>query len=54
MTFTRKELGHLANTSTETAIRILNDMRNEGILEISEKIIRILDKNRLDQVFRLG
>ena len=54
MTFTRKELGHLANTSTETAIRILNEMRNEGIIEIADKSISILSKERLLQVLNLS
>jgi len=54
MTFTRKELGHLANTSTETAIRILNDMRFDEVLEITDKKIYIKDKTRLNNIFQLG
>lgn len=52
--FTRKEIGALANTSTETAIRILNDFKKEGIIETKEKIIRIKDIGLLKKAISLG
>jgi len=52
--FTRKELGALANTSTETAIRIINDFKNEKIIGFNEKKIIISNIDQLKKVLELG
>jgi CRP/FNR family transcriptional regulator len=54
MVFTRKELAELANTSTETAIRMLNDLRNEEVISINSKSITIQDIDQLKKISSLG
>ncbi len=43
----RECLASIAGTATESLIRTLSDFRNEGIIEISEGVIRIRDMERL-------
>lgn len=40
---TREELADFVGTATETAIRLLSDLKSEGIVELAGKKIRILD-----------
>jgi CRP-like cAMP-binding protein len=54
MAFTRKELAELANTSTETAIRMLNDLRNEEVISIDSKSVRIKNMDQLKKISSLG
>ncbi|MBX7241361.1 MAG: Crp/Fnr family transcriptional regulator [Bacteroidia bacterium] len=39
---TREELGNLIGTATETTIRILSEFKNEGLIELNGKKIRLL------------
>jgi len=52
--FTRKELGALANTSTETAIRVINEFKKEGVIEINDRQIVIKDIILLKKAISLG
>ena len=54
MIFTRKELAELANTSTETAIRLLNDLRNEDVISINNRLITINNLDQLKKISSLG
>lgn len=46
----RDDLANLAGTTRETATRILYELQVEGIIELSGKIIRILDLERLTSI----
>lgn len=43
----REELAGLVGTATETAIRILNSLKEEGLVATQGKKLRLVDKNRL-------
>lgn len=44
---TREEIANIAGTATETAIRILADLKSDGVLEFIGKKIKILDISEL-------
>jgi CRP-like cAMP-binding protein len=46
----RQDLADLTGTTRESVCRILADFNEEGILEMDSRRIRILDKNRLQQI----
>jgi CRP/FNR family transcriptional regulator len=43
----REELANLVGTATESLIRILSDFKKEGIIELDQKKIRIVDFEHL-------
>jgi len=47
VSLSREELADLIGTATETAIRLLSELKNEGIIELSGKKILIADQERL-------
>jgi len=47
---TREEIANLVGTATETAIRLLSDLRNEGVISLEGKKIQIADVNRLIKI----
>ncbi len=47
MTLTRREIGDIAGTTTETTIRTLSDFVKEGSIHLDGKKIQILDLNKL-------
>jgi len=47
ITITREEIANIVGTATETAIRLLSELRKEGILEIEGKKIKILRSEAL-------
>ena len=47
ITLTRKEISELAGTTTESAIRILNDLKKEKVIVFYNNRIRIQDMNKL-------
>ncbi|MCB0044807.1 MAG: Crp/Fnr family transcriptional regulator [Caldilineaceae bacterium] len=47
---THQDLAESVGTYRETATQVLNDLKNEGLLEIGRKRIRILDKEGLEEV----
>ncbi len=48
----RDDLAHLAGTATETLIRVLSDFKEEGIIEINGREIRVLKPERFDNIYR--
>ena len=50
LNISRDNLAACAATAKETLIRTLSDFKHEGILFIEGKNIRIVDKNRLEQM----
>ena len=53
-TFTRKEMAQLANTTTETIIRIFSELKKDGIIEIENKIITIKKNEFLNKLSEIG
>ena len=51
---TRKELGELSAISEENTVRLLTEFRKEGIIEINNKDIRIIEKRLLQRISELG
>lgn len=47
ITITREEIANIVGTATETAIRLLSELKKEGIIELSGKKIKILNNNSL-------
>ena len=47
ISLTREELAGLVGTATETAIRLLNSLREEGLLATEGKKVRLLDRTAL-------
>lgn len=50
MKVTRNDLAGLAGIATESLIRTLSDFKNEGLIAIENRNIRVLDKVGLDRV----
>ncbi len=48
---TRKEIGEISGTTTESAIRILNQLKKEKVITLNGSRIRILDINKLQRHF---
>lgn len=53
-TLTRKEIAELANTSTETVIRIFSEFKKDHIITIDGKTITILNYDYLNQLRTKG
>jgi CRP/FNR family transcriptional regulator, polysaccharide utilization system transcription regulator len=47
ITITRKEISEMAGTTTESAIRILNELRREKVIAFLDNRIKIIDYNKL-------
>lgn len=52
MTLSRENWSHLVGASTETVIRILSDLRSEGLIEINASQITLLDIDKLNRLKR--
>lgn len=50
----RNDLGELTGMSTESAIRILKEFKDEKLIESATKKIRILDPERLQKISEVG
>ncbi|MEY3592537.1 MAG: hypothetical protein RLZZ38_1513, partial [Bacteroidota bacterium] len=46
----REDLANFVGTATETLIRLLKDFKEEAIIEVQTRKIRVLDKNKLLQI----
>jgi CRP/FNR family transcriptional regulator len=51
---TRSDLSDLTSMSTESVIRILKDFKDDGIIEINNKSIGLIDTDRLDSISARG
>ena len=47
MSMPREDLASLAGTATETTIRMLGDLKDEGLIEVKGSTITILNANAL-------
>lgn len=52
MILSRENWSQLVGASTETVIRILNDLRTEGLIDISDTRITLLDIDKLTRLKR--
>ncbi len=50
----RKEIAELIDMRTENVIRILSELRNDGIIKIEGKSIEIIDQKRLESISEFG
>lgn len=51
---TREDLANLSNMTTANAIRTLSNFASEGIVELDGKKIKVIDKEKLEQVNNMG
>lgn len=51
---TRSDLSDLTSMSTESVIRIMKDFKDDGIIDINNKSITLLDLQRLDSISAKG
>jgi len=50
----RKDIAEFACISTESAVRILTEMKNEGIIKLKDKNIEILKPDVLERISNCG
>ena len=50
----RKDIADFACISTESTVRLLTELKNDGIIDLDDKKIIILDRKRLFEISRLG
>jgi len=50
----RSDLGELTGMSTESVIRIIKDFKDENLIEVSGKIINIVDPDKLHKITEVG
>jgi CRP/FNR family transcriptional regulator, polysaccharide utilization system transcription regulator len=53
ITITREEISNIVGTATETVIRLMSDLKKEGIIEIEGKKIKILKSKALIKIANL-
>lgn len=51
---TRKDIADFACISPESTVRLLTELKSEGVIDLSGKMIRILDKQRITEISKLG
>ncbi len=50
----RRELADFAGISTEGAVKVLKSFEKEGLIQLSDKSIILLDRTRLEVISRTG
>ena len=50
----RNDLGELTGMSTESVIRLMKELKDDGLIELSGKSVTLLDVNRLMKISELG
>jgi CRP/FNR family transcriptional regulator, polysaccharide utilization system transcription regulator len=50
----RNDLGELTGMSTESVIRLMKELKDDGLIELSGKSITLLDVNRLMKISEFG
>ncbi len=50
----RKDIADFAGISTESTVRLLTELKNEGVIDLPGKKIEILDKKRLLEISKHG
>lgn len=51
---TRKDIADFAGLSTESTVRLLTELKNEKVIDLDGKLIKILDSKRLSAISKLG
>jgi CRP/FNR family transcriptional regulator len=54
LSITRKELGEMSAISEENTVRLLTELRQEGIINIQGRELTIADKTLLRKISELG
>ena len=54
MLLTRRELGELSAISEENTVRLLTELKQEGIIGVEGKHITILDERLLKKISEVG
>ena len=54
MSLSRKELGELSGMSMMSAVRVIKDLEQNGVIEEKSGMIRILDKQKLENLSKYG
>lgn len=50
LTLTREEIANLIGTATESAIRLISEFKNDGLIEVEGRNIKIINQDRLRKV----
>ena len=50
LNITREDLSNFVGTATETLIRLLSDLKNEGLIEAKGRKIKLLDHDKLKRL----
>lgn len=50
ISLTREELANIVGTATESVIRLLSEFKNEKLIELEGKRIKLIDVNRLSKI----
>jgi len=50
----RKDIADFAGTSTESAVKLLKSFEKDGLIELNEKDIRVINENGLVEISRRG
>ena len=53
-TLSRKDIADFSGISLESTVRLLTELKNEGIISTDGKIINIIDKKRLVEISLRG
>lgn len=54
ITLTREELANIVGTATESVIRLLSEFRQDGLIELTGRRIRILDEKTLVRIANMN
>lgn len=50
----RKDIADFACISTESTVRLLTELKNEGVIDLSGKLVKILDRKHLLEISKRG
>ena len=53
-TLTRKDIADFASISTESAVRLLTELKNDGVIDLEGRMIKILDRKHLIEISKRG
>ena len=53
-TLTRKDIADFACISTESAVRLLTELKNDGVINLEGRLIKILDRKHLIEISKRG
>jgi CRP-like cAMP-binding protein len=50
ISLTREELANIVGTATESVIRLLSEFKNDGLVELTGRRIKILNRKGLEKI----